>query len=123
MDFFSGADGTSGAAPCGLCRSGVDNAAGLTDFSRAWLVALFSIAISLDRPSGAMSAARLLPILVLLRTGGDARQCITRVMPGRLLKNLGFLGETWQAASLPGKSDLSYFELVISRTTSCMRAR
>src|ERR1700730_13073867 len=56
MAFFS--EGTPGAGPCGTRRSGavwVESAAGLTDFSRACLPALVSI--SIDRPSGATSAA------------------------------------------------------------------
>src|SRR5271169_3342013 len=56
MDFFSAAAAKSGADPCGICRSGVDRAAGLTDFSRACLAALVSIWT--DRPGG----ARTLPM-------------------------------------------------------------
>src|SRR6202162_4260268 len=62
MAFFS--DGSPGADPCGTRRSGVDIAAGLTDFSRACLAAVVSI--SNVRPGGSTSAAFSSHILGLL---------------------------------------------------------
>src|SRR6266849_4178488 len=65
MAFFS--EGTPGAGPCGICRSGagwVESAAGLADFSRACLAAVVSI--SNVRPGGAKSTAFSSHILGLL---------------------------------------------------------
>ena len=75
MDLCSGAEGTTGADLCGIRRSGVDSATGLTDFSWACLVAV----VSIDCPGGAASAALSSHIVSLLMAGGYARKCIAKV--------------------------------------------
>ena len=77
----------------------MDNAAGLTGCFCACWVAL----VAIDCPGDAASAAITSHILGLLMAAGDTRQCIKIMSEG-----------TYGA---------SYFDNVISLTTSCMRAR
>src|ERR1700674_1646478 len=98
MAFFS--DGSPGADPCGTRRSGVDIAAGLTDFSRACLAAVVSI--SNVRPGGSTSAAFSSHILGLL--SAERRFALVHT------KGMSY------------GSGRRHFGVVISRTPSCMRA-
>src|SRR5271170_3524166 len=112
MAFFS-VKGMPGA-DFGKWRSAVGNAAGLTDLSRACLAAV----ISMSRPRGRCERPRFLfHILGLMRAGGDARECIEKVT---CADEAFSILETLQTRR--GKP-LFYLEVVISRTTSCMRAR
>ncbi len=82
-----------------MCRSGVDSATGLRDFSWASLVAL----VSIDR-LGRCERRVYSHILGLSMAEGDARKYMLKVMS--MVHPIA-----------------SYFDVVISRTSSCMRAR